>query len=199
MVDPWLAGDGSHAVLVQCVDHAVPDKMDLACRNTFAVQVLVAAGLRREKQIREVVGHDPVDFLGHRPVARAQAGLDVSHRNAALRRHQRTRDGGVHIARDHDEIGATLFADLVKTHHDLSCLPRLVVGADLEVNIGQGHAELIEEDLRHRAIIMLAGMHQQMWHIPCGQRLDERRHLHEIRPRPHDVADQHAISFPNSR
>ena len=65
-----------------CVDHHVADQL-----RTLGESLAGEVGHRRrgrgQQQVGEVVGHDPVALLGHAPVERAQARLDVRQPGAA--------------------------------------------------------------------------------------------------------------------
>mgnify|MGYP000194134312 CR=1 FL=1 len=52
--------------------------------GTVGTMVPRGLGAVREEQVADAVGEDAVLLLGHRPVARAEARLDVGHRNPAL-------------------------------------------------------------------------------------------------------------------
>jgi hypothetical protein len=60
--------------------------------------------------------------------------------------------------------------------------------------VGVAHAELLEEDLRHRLVVVLAGVHQHVLELVAalGQAADDRRDLHEVGPRAHDREDSAA-------
>ena len=62
---------------LQRVDHRVADEVDPGGVDALARQVLAGAALRGEQQVRELIGEQPVELLGHAAVAAAQTGLHV--------------------------------------------------------------------------------------------------------------------------
>ncbi len=111
-----------------------------------ASEVRVRALLGREEVGREVVGDDAIDLLGHRAVEGAQSRFDVAEGNPLFRGNERDRRRGVDVSSDEDDVGSVLPADLLERRHDPGGLAGVRVGADLEVDVGPRHAELIEED-----------------------------------------------------
>ena len=69
----------------------------------------------------------------------------------------------------------------------------VAAGADAQHVVGLGHPELLEEHLRHRPVVVLAGVDDHV--SPVGeappQRGDHRRGLDEVRPRADDVEQAH--------
>ena len=68
--------------------------------------------------------------------------------------------------------------------------------AGAEHVVGSRHAELGEEDLRHVAVVVLAGVDEHV--VAVGVELarggDQRRHLDEVRPRRDHVQEAHPAS-----
>ena len=65
--------------------HQVADEDD-AVLDTLGSKVVDRGRCGGEEPPRQVVGHDPVDLLGHPPVEAPQPGLDVRDRHAELGR-----------------------------------------------------------------------------------------------------------------
>ena len=65
--------------------------------------------------------------------------------------------------------------------------PACVARPDAEVDVRLGQTEVAEEDVRHRGVVVLAGVDHLLGDAPGGQRPDDRRGLHEIGPRADDV------------
>nr|GEU28557.1 hypothetical protein [Tanacetum cinerariifolium] len=82
----------------QRIDHHVAHEMDAAGRNALAQQVAGAAGLAGKQQLGHLVGEHAVDFLRHRTVVAAQAGLDVKYGDLLLGRRQRAGQRGIDVA-----------------------------------------------------------------------------------------------------
>ena len=64
----------------------LPTSFTLRGIHTFTREIALALWRMRQQQIGELVRHEAVDLLGHRAIAGAQAGLDVRHSDAQLRR-----------------------------------------------------------------------------------------------------------------
>ena len=62
-------------------------------------------------------------------------------------------------------------------------------GSDAEVAVRRRDAQLFEEGLGHLAIVVLAGMDQDLAGVPADGAA-ERRRLHELWARPHHGEDQ---------
>ncbi len=147
----------------------------------------------REEQLGDLVGEDAVDLLGHRPVAAAQARLDVGDRDLQVRAGERRRERRVDVARHDHQVGLLGGQDRRDRFEDAADLDRVRAGSDAEHVVGLGHAELVEEDLRHHPVVVLTGVDE---HVPAvgvdrAQGGDDRRHLHEVRARPDDVEEPH--------
>ena len=154
------APPGALAVLQQGIHHRVADPKDLVRGHPFAEQVLVGAGLRREQQIGQMIRHDPVQFLRHRPVKAAQSRLDVGDDDPQLRGSESGRHRGVDIAEDDHDVGALVTEHRFQSDQDLPRLFAMRARSDLEVQIRSRHAELFEKQGGHFTIIVLAGMDQ---------------------------------------
>jgi len=61
-------------------------------------------------------------------------------------------------------------------------------GTHLEHMGGRGDPELLEEDLGHHRVVVLAGVHEhRLERLRASVKLGEdRRHLHEVGPRAND-------------
>ena len=73
--------------------------------------------------------------------------------------------------------------------HHLGGLRRMAAGPDVEVDVGSRQAEVGEQAAAHVLVVVLAGVDQQRRqrrHV-TGQRTQDRRHLHEVRPRADDA------------
>ena len=89
-------------------------------------------------------------------------------RDPQLRRGQRRRQGRVDVAGDDHQVGPLLEQDRLEALHRPRRLLRVAARADLEHVVGRRHAELLEEDLRHQPVVVLAGVDDR---VPAlGQR-----------------------------
>ena len=185
----------------QGVDHRVADEVHALLGDALGAQVLDRLVAVQEEQLGELVGDDPVDLLRHRAVEAAQAGLDVGDRDAHLRRGQRRRQGRVDVAGDDDQVGPLVGEHRLEPLHRARRLLGVAARADLEHVVGLGHAELLEEHVRHQPVVVLAGVDDGVTGVGQArpQRPDHRRRLDQVRPRADHVEDAHrAHSTPPS-
>ena len=61
-------------------------------------------------------------------------------------------------------------------------------GTDIEVHVGRGKLQAVEEDAGHLVVVVLTGMHQDLL-VPLAQLPAHRGRLDELRPRPDDGDD----------
>lgn len=108
--------------LDQAVDHDVPHEMDLFPANPFAEQIGVTIGGGRKKQIGQLIGEEAIDLLGHGPIKRSEAGLDMGHSDAKLGRDQSAAEGGIDVANNENPVGSVLQEDRLKGGHYLGGL-----------------------------------------------------------------------------
>jgi hypothetical protein len=101
-----------------------------------------------------------------------------------LLRHHPRREGGIDIAVNNNKRGALRKANFFELRHYFRRLGRVRSRADVQIEIGGPHAEILEEDIGHVRIVMLAGMDQQMPDRRHAlERMLHRSGLHEVRPR----------------
>ena len=158
--EPRGGARGAEAVLErdQGVDHRVADEVHALLGDALGAQVLDRLVAVQEEVLGELVGDDPVDLLGHRAVEAAQARLDVGDRDPHLRRGQRRRQGRVDVAGDEHQVGRLVDQDRLEALHHPRRLLGVAARADLEHVVGRRHPELLEEDLRHQPVVVLAGV-----------------------------------------
>ena len=145
-------------VLVQGVNHHVADKKYLFWRDALSLEILVGAARGGEQKIRECVGDDAVDLLRHPAVETAQAGLDVGHRRPQFGGGDGAGQRRVDVA-DHDHhVRAFLQQYFFESHHHAGGLLSVGAGADAQVDVGAGDAQLVEKDLGHFVVVVLTGV-----------------------------------------
>ena len=136
-----------------------------------------------------MVGEPPVDLLRHPRVEAAQPGLDVGHGDVELGRGQGSGQGGVGVAEDDHQRGrrsprspppAPPACGPVIRPWEPEPMPRW--------RSGRGRDELLEEGVRHRAVVVLAGVDDHLAHV-APQRAGERPQLDELRPGADDGQD----------
>src|ERR1051326_1000309 len=79
-------------ILEQRIDHDVADESNTRFRNSLRPQIIVGVDRWGEKQVRDLVRQDSIDFFRHRAIAAAQSSFDVSNSYSQLCTHQRARD-----------------------------------------------------------------------------------------------------------
>ena len=129
-----------------------------------------------EQKPGNAVGQDAVLFLRHRHVEGAQPRLHMNDRDQQLGCGDRARQGGVGVPVYHQVIRLLLQQDVLDPHHHGRGLLRMAPRSDAEVIVRPGNLQLFEKDIRHIAVVMLAGMHQQLLIFP-PQRPGHRRRL----------------------
>jgi hypothetical protein len=187
------------AVREQRVDHHIADEVDPLPGDPFRLQVLIGGPLGGEEKIRELIGEDAVDLFRHGAVVTAETGLHVRDGDAPLRRHQGAGEGGVHIADDQHPIGGFLRQRRIEGEHDPSCLLGVVSRADAQIGVRFGQRQLAKEEGGHPLVVVLARVHEPAADPGTARcRVQDGRHLHEVRPRPNDAGKMHGYSFETS-
>ena len=167
----------------QGVDHRVADEVHPVLGDPLGPQVLDRLIAVEEEMLGEDIGDDPVDLLGHRPIEAPQPRLYVGNGDQRLRRCQRRGERRVDVAGDEDQIGFLLGEYGLQPLHHQGGLLGVAAGADLEHVIWLGDAELLEEDLRHHPVVVLAGVDDRVAPVRVARphRGDHRRGLDEVR------------------
>ncbi len=167
--------------------------MDSLGGDPLCVQVVVGLRAVDEELVGELVGDDPVELLRHRAIEAAQAGLDVSDRDLHLGRSQCRRHGRVDVAGDDKQIGALLGQNRLEALHHPRRLLGMAARADLEHVVRRRYAKLLEKDLRHQAVVMLAGVDDRVAprRNTRPQGGDHGGGLDEVGPRSDHVDDAH--------
>lgn len=146
------------AVLEEGVDHGVADEEDALFRDAGLSEVGVGDFGGGEEIVGDAVGDHAVDLLGHAEVMGADAGFDVGDFHAHFLGDDGAGHGGGDIAYDEAEVGRGFHQELFVAGHDAGGLLCLCAGAGIEVDIGLGDAELLEEVGAHFFVVVLAGV-----------------------------------------
>ena len=149
---------GAIVARAQGVDHDVADPVDLLLVDTFPSQVRVAGRFGGEAPGREGVGHQPVDLLRHRAVARAQARLDVGDGDQQLGGSQAGSKCRVHVPDQEQGVGALLDQQILDAHEYLGGLDGVGARSDGQIHVGLGDSEVPKEVRRHGCVVVLARM-----------------------------------------
>ena len=171
----------------EAVDHRVADQLHAVAGDPLARQVLHRVRGGAEQHIGDAVREDPVHLLGHLPVARAQARLDVGDCDAQLGGGQRRGQGGIDVAGDQHQVGGVLQQVGLDAGERRGRLLGVGARADAEVGIRLAHLEALDESPGERLVVVLARV-QEPDRDPLGliQRGDHRRRLDEVGTRPDD-------------
>ena len=105
-------------------------------RSRFAT----AASRRREQQIAQVVGGQPIEFLGHPPIETAQPCFDVRRRYPELGCRQGRGERRVGVAIDHHRIGRMRDKELLDRRQHPGGLLRVAARSHAEIGRGLGQS-----------------------------------------------------------
>ena len=165
-----LVGDPLGA---QVLDRLVAVQEELARRSWSATIRLTSSGIVRSKL--------------RRPDSMWATGICILTAVSAAARVELTSPGTI------TRSGCSLDQDRLQPLHRPRRLLRVAAGADLEHVVGRRHAELLEEDLRHQPVVVLAGVDDRVATLgqARAQGADHRRRLDEVGPGPDHVDDPH--------
>ena len=112
-------------------------------------------------------------------------------RHAELGRGERRRQRRVDVADDDDHVGRSLGEHRLEPHHHRGGLLGVRCRSRRRGRVRPREPELLEEDAGHRAVVVLAGVDEALRRSTGRRRSarDDRRDLHEVRPRADDVED----------
>ncbi len=169
------------------VAHHVSDDLR-AAGHALAGERLARALVGAEKELRQPVGLDPVSLLRHREVAAAEARLDVRERQSQPGGRECACERGVGVAVDEHPVGPLGGQALRDRRPHQVRIGR----AEVEPVAWLVEPEFLEEDLRELAIVVLAGVHDDLLETALPKGDGGRRRLDELRPVAHDRDDFHA-------
>jgi hypothetical protein len=174
----------------EAVDHRVADEVHL--RGVDALGGQVGERVRRggEEDVRQGVGDDPVDLLGHLPVEGAQPSLHVRGRHVQLGADEDRGQRRVDVAVDDDQRRPLLRHHVLQPDQQGRRLAGVRAGTDGQVGDRLGETEVGEEDVRHQRVVVLAGVHDALPHARLGERAHHRGGLHEVGTRAEHVQDE---------
>ena len=153
---PHLLGDAGGQVLHQVAD------LDDTLRDPLGRKVGHGGRRRHEQPPREMVGHDPVDLLGHAPVEASEPRLDVRDRDAQLGRRQRPDQRGVRVAVHEHGVRPFRDQDRLQALQHPGRLLRVRATADAQRVVRSREVQLREEGPGHRLVPVLAGVHEHL-------------------------------------
>ena len=146
---------------------------DVTCDGNALLDALLFQVFARRLRGAEQPGGDMVRehavlLLRHAHVVGAQTGLHVGHGDVQLAGGQRAGQRGVRVAVHQKDIRLFALDDLLHADQHFACLPAVRAGAHAELIGGAGNAQLLEENIGHILIIVLAGVHDEL----LAQRLE---------------------------
>ncbi len=154
-------GFNRFSLQLERVDHDIADQCDLVFGDALVLQVQVAVLRRRPENIRNGIGQDAVDFLGHAAVEAAQACFQMRDFDAKFRCRKRAADGRIDVADHNRDVGLVLIeAESFVTFDHAGGLRALPSRSHFKIEIGLGQAQIAEKRAGHVIVIVLAGVDQ---------------------------------------
>ena len=179
----------------QGVDAGVAGDPDLRLRLALAEQVLLAGLRGGEVVLADDVHSLAVELLrpGAVDVVRAQAGLDVAHRDLQVEARERSGEAGRGVTMDQDDVGLLVLEDglELEKHVARHVEQRLARLHDRQVVVGS-HAEDAQHLVEHLAVLARHGHDGLELILARLQLVDERAHLDCLRA---GTEDEHYFLF----
>src|SRR5690348_13247376 len=142
-----------------------------------------------EQDRAEMVGDDSVVLLRHRAVVAPEPRLQVCDRDLHLHGGERSGQRRVDVAGNHDECGLLLEEDALDADECAGRLLGMRSRTDAEEDVGLRQAELLEEDVGHLRVVVLARMDEEDVDAASLKCAEHRRGFHEVGACAHDEAD----------
>ena len=169
---------------------------DRAVAQALGTQVREGDLGRGEAQVGCVVGEHPVVLLGHPAVERPQAGLEVGQRQVQLHRGEGTGERASWCRRRRAPSRGVLEEDGVHRREHGAGLDPVGAGADAEVDVGGRDVEILEEDVGHVGVVVLARVDDDVLVARGGHRVGDGRELDELGAGTDDRQDSHGWALP---
>ena len=106
-----------------------------------------------------------------------------------LCRHQRAGQGGVHVSHDDHPVRCQVIEQGFEGEHHPCCLLGMGTRTGPEMMVGLAEPELIEEDVAHDTVVVLAGVHQRGADRTGLEGVEHWLDLHEVRSRGRHAED----------
>ena len=129
------------------------------------------------------VCHNPVGLLRIPQGPQAVSRLHVADGNPKFHRRQRSRHGGVGIAKNQEHIRPLPQKDLLDLHEHLPGHLSMRSARDAQVVIRLWNVHFLKKHLGHTGVIMLPGVDQHFLEA-VPQHAGNHRQLDKLRPRP---------------
>ncbi len=125
-------------------------------RKAFMLQVVHRRLRGAQQQAGDAIGEHTVDLFRHGRVLRAQVGLNMRHRDVQLGRRQRAGERGVGVAVDQHPVGLFLLDEPLDVFEHAPGHGTVVQAGDVQFMMRARDVELLEENVRHIGIEVLA-------------------------------------------
>jgi hypothetical protein len=175
------------------VDHCVSNEMHTLRWDPFVHEVLDSDPRMNEEKVGYFIGNDSVDLLRHGAIEASEPSFDVSDWDLKLCGNEGCGKCRVHVAGHEQEVWALVEQNRLEALHHTGRLDGMAGRADTEHVVGFRHTKVIDEDARHRMVVVLAGVDNRLPDVPAIQFTDDRRHLHEVRASAHHGQDFHGV------
>src|SRR6266436_3056935 len=162
----------------QRINHNVADEKDAVLRNTLMEQILISAFLSGEEIVGNGICHNTIDLFRHSPVEAPQSRFNMRKLGnkvvctfispaPCLFGDQRTRRRGIHIPYYKHEVRLLIQNHTFKPLHNPSSLSGMRSRANSQAEVRLRKLQIIKKRIRHVAVVMLAGMDEDMVDLLC--------------------------------
>lgn len=176
--------------LEQYVGHHIADE-HRPLREPLGGEVGHRLLCRSEAEVRGMVRQYAVVLLGHPPVERPEAGFEVSQRQMNLDGCDGCGERRVRVAVDEDPIGSMFREGGLEGAEHRTGLRSVAAGPDSEMHVRRGDAEILEEDIAHDRVVVLARVDDDVLHAAFPGRPRDRREFDELGTGSDDADDPH--------
>ena len=173
------------------VEHHVADEMNGVLGDPFLAQISDCNPAGSEEERGEVISGHTIDLLRHTAIERAGARLHVRDRDVQLGGRERACERRIGVAVDQRPVRPFLQQHLLDSPKHAAGLLAVWSGADAEMMLRLCKLELLEEQVRHGCVVVLAGVHYDLAQARSAQRARHRGRLDELRPVSDDGKDFH--------
>ena len=190
-----LKRDGTVEMRPQCVDHHVAHHVDSLRGDSLVLQIPHGGRLGGEENIRNRVGHEPIDLFGHRTVetpaipastcATRMPNFDAVSAAATVEFTSPTTTNRSGRCCSNSETNRRMTSAIWKT-----CGPE----PTFKLMSGSGMCSSSKKRLTHLLVIVLPSMNDAALHLGISKRRYQRRNLHEVRTGTGDEGNFHRNS-----
>ena len=169
-----------------CTPLAIPLAHEIGHRRTG----------RAVQDITDVVADDAINLLRHRPIERAETGLDMCQRYVQLRRNQCPSHRRICVAVDEHGVRSLGECDRLERFQHAPRHRAMAAAMNFEMIIGLWNVQFSKKNFGHVWIEVLSGVNDHFGKAGhCGQRAANRRGLDELRTSTDDRDDLRQAHF----